>query len=247
MKPYIFILVAIGSLLSKQRTTDWNNTLWVVVYPINGDGSATTQAYIDSLDAETFKPIESFINSEAKRYGIKQKKSISMRLSAEVKDIPPKPPYGGSGFAVMYWSLKLRYWAWSTDNYQYPKDIQIFVIYFDPDIHKRVAHSLGLQKGLLGIVNAFSGERLKADNNVIITHELLHTVGATDKYDLTNNQPIYPSGYADPNKDPLYPQKQAEIMAGRIPKNENTAEIPKELKYTVIGKATAAEIHWLNK
>ena len=76
-------------------------------------------------------------------------------------------------------------------------------------------------------------------------HEILHTVGASDKYNPRTNQPLYPIGFAEPDRDPVFPQKKAEIMAGRVPLEENKAEIPKGLKQTVIGQATATEIRWL--
>ncbi len=54
----------------------------------------------------------------------------------------------------------MRYWSWSMDNYDHPKDIQVFVIYFDPEQSQRLAHSLGLQKGLIGVVNAFADKKI---------------------------------------------------------------------------------------
>jgi len=40
---------------------------------------------------------------------------------------------------------------------------------------------------------------------VVIAHELLHTVGATDKYDPATNESSLPEGYAEPDKIPLFP------------------------------------------
>jgi hypothetical protein len=80
---------------------------------------------------------------------------------------------------------------------------------------------------------------------VILAHELLHTLNATDKYDLSTTLPVYPDGYAEPGKTPLYPQDFAELMGGRIPHSEASAEIPKNLKQTLIGDITAREIGWL--
>jgi hypothetical protein len=147
----------------------------------------------------------------------------------------------------MLWSLKLRYWVWKNDNYPYPEDIQIFVLYFDPDKTKTLAHSVGLQKGLIGIVNAFASKKMKKENHVIIAHELLHTVGAIDKYDPITNQPLYPIGYANPDRFPLHPQTKAEIMAGRIAISEREAEQPQKLEQVVLGKTSAYEINWITE
>lgn len=82
-------------------------------------------------------------------------------------------------------------------------------------------------------------------NNVVIAHEFLHTLGATDKYDPATNQPLFPDGYANPTLDPLLPQQFAEIMAGRTPLSRNEAETPASLDDAVIGTKTAQEINWL--
>jgi hypothetical protein len=121
----------------------------------------------------------------------------------------------------------------------------MFVLYHDPGRSERVSHSLGLQKGLIGVVNAFASNAQTAENNVVIAHELLHTVGATDKYDPRTNQPAFPDGYAEPEREPRLPQAYAEIMAGRTPVSESEADMPLSLEHVLIGTKTAREINWL--
>jgi hypothetical protein len=87
--------------------------------------------------------------------------------------------------------------------------------------------------------------RQAGSNNVVLAHEMLHTLGATDKYDLQTTLPIFPDGYAEPNKNPRYPQESAELMAGRIPVSEKRAEIPDDLTQCTVGAATARELKWL--
>ena len=238
-------MVAVGGWLAKARSTDWDKPLDVVIYSINGDGSTASQKYIDKLENTDFNDIEVFFEREAKHHNLKLKKPVDISLAGELKEKPPMPPRGASKLSIMLWSLKLRYWAWKNDNYPYPEDIVIYVLYFDPEKTPTVAHSLGLQKGLIGVVNAFASKEMKKENHVIIAHELLHTVGAIDKYDPATNQPLYPIGYADRHQDPLFPQKKAEIMAGRIALSETKAEQPRKLKQVVLGKATAIEINWI--
>jgi hypothetical protein len=95
---------------------------------------------------------------------------------------------------------------------------------------------------MVGIVNAFANRRQTQINNVVIAHEFLHTLGATDKYDPGSGQPLYPSGYAEPERTPLVPQRYAEIMGGRIAESESEAMMPMSLSYVVIGLETAREI-----
>jgi hypothetical protein len=77
-----------------------------------------------------------------------------------------------------------------------------------------------------------------------MAHEVLHTLGATDKYDPVTNMPIFPFGYAEPDRAPLHPQDKAELMGGRVPRSPREAEIPRDLSQVVIGPATALEIGW---
>jgi hypothetical protein len=58
--------------------------------------------------------------------------------------------------------------------------------------------------------------------------------------------PVFPDGYAQPEREPRFPQQFAEIMGGRIPIDVLDAVIPKSLKYVVIGDKTASEIQLLS-
>jgi hypothetical protein len=121
--------------------------------------------------------------------------------------------------------------------------VRIFVRYHKTDLAIVLENSVGLQKGMVGIVNGYASRRYRGTNNVIIAHEFLHTLGATDKYSAVNGQPIGPDGLGEPDKRPLYPQRYAEIMGGRIALADDDAVIPKSLKYAVIGTLTASEIN----
>lgn len=243
---YVLLMVVVGGWLAKARSTDWDKSLNVIVYAINGDGSDVSQKYIDKIERSDFNDIEHFFEREARAHKLSLKKPVDVSYAGELSSKPPLPLDNASTLSIILWSLKLRYWAWQNDNYPYPEDVQIFVLYFDPDRTPTVAHSLGLQKGLIGVVNAFANKKMKKENHVIIAHELLHTVGASDKYDPRTNQPLYPIGYADPEQEPVFPQKKAEIMAGRIAINENKAEQPQKLKQVMLGQSTAIEINWLS-
>ncbi|MDT8388808.1 MAG: hypothetical protein RQ736_15000 [Thiogranum sp.] len=243
----VLFFVGMNSWLTQLRTTDWDDTLWVAVYPINGDGSAATQSYIDRLSRDSFESVETFLSTESERYGVSVNTPVTLRLAPQINEKPPAPPANPGTFSIMLWSLKLRYWAWRNDSFDGPQpDVQMYVVYHDPNLSNRVAHSLGLQKGMIGVVNAFAAADLTERNNVVIAHEFLHTVGASDKYDLSNNLPIYPDGYADPQRSPRFPQTHAEVMGGRVPVSELSATMPKSLRLCRIGDATAREIRWLD-
>lgn len=244
---FVLFIVAIDTYLTRIRSTDWDMPLRVVVYPINGDGSEVSAHYIDQLTIEPFKDIEVFMQDEAAQYQLPIQQPVLMKLAHPVNEIPPKPPQDRNMLSVMWWSLRLRYWAFSVDEYKGPApDVRIFVVYHDPEQNNHLDHSLGLEKGMIGVVNAFADKQMELPNNIVITHEFLHTVGASDKYDLSTGQPLYPDGFFEPDKQPRYPQEYAEIMVGVIPVSDSHSEMPKGLYQTIIGKRTAGEINWIH-
>ena len=75
-------------------------------------------------------------------------------------------------------------------------------------------------------------------------HELFHLLGADDRYGPDGNA-IIPDGLGDPDREPLYPQDGAEIMArGRVIAPGREAP-PGDLVELRVGAPTAREIGWL--
>lgn len=242
----ILATVAQETWLARSRATAWQNTLYVGIYPIAGDASGTTQRYVGALDADSFRAIDAFFEEEAKRHGLTVWRPLSITVAPPVAAMPPAAPRDASPFQSIFWSLQMRWWAWRNDRIAGPKPaVRLFVLYHDPAVNPRIAHSVGLERGLVGVINAFASPAMAGSNNAIIAHELLHTLGATDKYDPATNLPRFPDGYADPEQNPRYPQEFAEIMGGRIPVTATQAETPHSLAQTLIGPATAKEIKWL--
>jgi hypothetical protein len=241
----ILAAVALGTWRAQTRAVEWKHALPLNVYLINGDGSGVTDKYLRSLTLADFKPIEAFMQEEAARYGRESRASVDVRLGGILASQPPAPPGNHSVLEVMLWSLKMRWWSYlNAATRGAGTQVKIFLLYFDPALKNRLAHSTGLQKGLVGRVNVFASRDMAAQNNVVIVHEFLHTLGATDKYDAATNFPVFPDGYAIPDQLPLLPQRFAEVMAGRTPITQNVAETPAGLDETLIGKKTAAEINW---
>lgn len=237
--------VALGAWRSKTRSVEWKHDLPVNMYLINGDGSENVAKYLRSLTVDNFKPINVFMRDEAERYGRSDKASVEIKLGGIIDALPPVPPRNGSTLEAILWSLKMRWWAYRNAETTGPStQVKMFLVYFDPAQTSQLGHSTGLQNGLIGRVNVFASYDMARQNNVIITHEFLHTLGATDKYDLSTNQPTYPDGYANPDQQPLVPQRFAEIMAGRMPVSQSEATIPESLNDVLIGSLTAREINW---
>jgi hypothetical protein len=243
----ILIIVGLSSWLKHLHATGWKTPLTVAIYPINADGSDRAAAYIEALAEAAFDPLESYFAEEAQGYGLGLTQPFTFVVAAEIDERPPDPPKEKRLFNVIWWSLKLRHWAHSSSWQEgLSPDIKLFVLYYDTDGNDVLDDSLGLEKAMIGIVHAYAADSFSDKNSVIIAHEILHTVGATDKYDLNSHQPIYPDGYAEPDLKPRHPQELAEIMASRIPLTPATSKMPPDLNHTLIGPLTAQEINWIH-
>jgi len=245
----ILALVANTTWLEQRRVHAWAYTLTVGVFPVAGDDSPVTREYLARLDGSEFTPIDEFFAKQAHAHGVTLTEPVQVTLYPAVASLPPAPPPAGSVLSAVPWSLSLRYYA--ARSAVVPRGgapaIRIFVVYHDPALTPRLPHSAGLQKGLIGVAHVFAVARMSGSNGVVIAHELLHTLGATDKYDPVTDAPVFPDGYGDPTQRPRYPQASAEIMAGRIALSPTTEEMPVSLEACVIGRATATEISWLNR
>jgi hypothetical protein len=242
----ILLFVALNTYFDRVYSTDWDIPLRIAVHPINADGSAAAARYVANLQAQSFTRLEEFFAAEGKSYGLPLDPPVRFFVGGPVTELPPKLAAGASLPSVMLWSLRSRYWAWRTpeDLPGAPPDVRLFLLYHDPQRHPVLPHSLGLQKGLFGIVNVFADPRAEGMNQTVCAHELLHTLGATDKYRPTDSQPLHPQGFAEPHQQPLYPQSFAELMGGRIPRSATESDIPESLDQVLIGPLTAAEIGW---
>jgi len=246
----LIILGLVANYVKDQRlvTQGWYKPLGIVIYPINPNNSPIVKRYIDSLDTNSFQRIDNFLARESEKFDVITSQPTRTRLGQTLSVQPPSPPKPGSNiFSNMLWSLQLRYWIWkhapeeADDKYL----VRMFVLYHDPSMYGQLKHSVGLQKGLVGIVNVYGVKSQKAQNNMVIAHEFLHTVGASDKYDSFGN-PMIPDGLGDPKKSPIFPQSKAEIMAGKRAISLTSSEMPVNFKGMVIGEKTAQEIGWIN-
>lgn len=235
--------VGLGAWRANTRLTAWEHTIHVAIYPIAADDSPATANYLRSLGKDDFDDIAEWMQEQTRRQGLSVLQPIALNLAPVLAEKPPLPPTQASALEAILWSLKLRWWASQHDRIGGPKPhIRLFVLFHDPRKNAVLPHSTGLSKGQLGLIHAFASRQQRRQNNVVIAHELLHTFGATDKYDLATRQPLYPQGYAEPAREPRLPQVLAEIMGGRRPVDADNSEIPDSLAETLIGQQTAGEI-----
>lgn len=97
--------------------------------------------------------------------------------------------------------------------------------------------------GIVGVVGGVLDTEDLALELTALGHELLHCLGATDKYD-PQGHAVLPQGLAEPDLSPVFPQHAAEVMVGEIPTGPASGKPLKRLDEVQVGPATAREIHW---
>jgi len=242
----ILFVVAGQQWLTGKRLGSWEKPLWITIYPVLLDSDADTRRYTGNLNSDSFRDMGVFLQQQAARYDHRFENPAIVQVARPLTELPPPLPAENSGVKVALWSLKMRWWVWRNGSQDglVGEDIRMFVLYQKGDSNALLERSVGIKNGSYGLVNAVASQEKAARNRIVITHELLHILGASDKYDPYTGQPIAPAGLANPDQSPLYPQKLAEIMGGRIATSANHWRYPASLKSCVIGTETAAEIGW---
>jgi len=244
----VLVIVAGQALVDRFTTTSWKRTVYVGAFPVAADQSPVTRDYLARLDQGKIDEVSDFVTSEARRYGVSVDDPIELHLYPTLSTAPPALEPGASVLTRIVWSLRLRYYRHRMLAGISPRpQIALFLVYHDPALTPSVPHSAGLQRGLTGVVHVFASPSQEGQNRIVMAHELLHTFGALDHYDLATGLPNYPDGFADPQLSPRYPQRLAEIMAVKVPLSPTEARMPDTLQDERVGPATAREIGWVRR
>lgn len=242
----VLLIVATQAWLDRFSTTRWQRTVYIGAFPAAADASPVTADYLTRLDQAKIDEVRDFVTAEARRYGVGVDEPIELQLYPTLASTPPALDPGASVFTRIVWSLRLRYYRHRMVAAVSPRpQIAMFLLYHDPALASTLPHSAGLQRGLTAVVHLFASRSQEAQNRIVMAHELLHTFGATDKYDLATGLPKYPDGFADPQLSPPYPQQLAEIMAVKAPLTATEARMPDSLEDERVGPVTAREIGWV--
>jgi hypothetical protein len=240
----VLFVIVISAWMTERRMAAWERPILVAVYPIAADDDPASLRAAEETDEADFDAVNQFMNREAAPYGFSVKPPFRFLVAEPGTELPPAVPGQFAPLAIAWWSLKMRWWAWMQDfnDDLITPDVQMFVLYHAVNGKTEIGISVGMRKGRYGLVKAYAGEASRQSKLIVFTHEMLHVLGATDKYVLTTGEPIFPEGYADPDKRPLLPQQRAEIMGGRIPVTSFSSVMPSSLKQCKIGRQTAEEI-----
>ena len=206
----IFFVILYSTWMTEKRMAAWERPITVTVYPILGDSDPKTARFAQDINEETFDAVNRFFDRESGIYGFSVTPAFRFQLAEVSENRPPKIPGQFDPAAIALWSLKMRWWAWMMDlgDGLIQSDIQMFVIYHSLNGNNEVGISVGMRKGRYGIIKFYAKDSFQDRNLMVFTHEMLHVLGASDKYVLSTAEPIFPHGFADPDQRPLFPQNR---------------------------------------
>ena len=244
------LLWAWRDVRSRRARNEWDHTLLVAIVLVRvepldpGTGPALAKE-VPALEDQLF--------AELSRYRPGAPHPFRFELKAPVDGSSPPPAPATDG------PIALAQYEWALDSYvgEIDKragidpalyDVRIYVALRRPR-HADVTQAEGRsqQGGRVGIVEMeldtdAEGAQLPL---VVVAHELMHTLGATDKYDLATGKSLVPLGLAEPDRVPLYPQRFAEIMSRNRPVAAGEEKVPEGFAQVAVGPATAREIGWI--
>jgi hypothetical protein len=162
---------------------------------------------------------------------------------------PPPESYGEKLTDLVYFAY--QQWRYLRDvdaRAQVPRselDSRIYVVVRPPNAGElQFVEGQSEQGGRVGVVGVQLDESMVDFALIVATHELMHTLGASDKYDEYGHA-LVPDGLAEPDKVPPFPQQFFEVMARNRPLSPQEEVPPESLEELRIGRRTAEEIGWL--
>ena len=243
----IVVVWALRDVTRRKARTDWTETLTVaiVVLRVGPIDAALTEKLRDRVHA-----LEQRLADEYRRYGGASHAPFRVELYGPL-DVPsstPEQPREGIVDLVRY----------TFDLWRYVRDVNrraalsastvdssIYVVARPArDGRPALVEGTSEEGGTIGIVEVELDEDMADFALFVAAHELLHTLGATDKYD-AHGRAVVPAGLAEPERIPLYPQRFAEVMARNVPLGPTTERAPSTLDELRVGEATAREIGWV--
>jgi hypothetical protein len=240
------LLWAWRDVRSRRLRNSWDRPLSVALVlvrraPLDGDATPAFRDRIPELDAR--------LAEEYQRYVPRAMHPFAFRLFGPVDgsdDVPSSAEGGFLAAAEHAWAL----WRWTSriDALAHLKrseyDSRIYVVARPPkNAQRQLIEGESEEGGRLGTVEVELSPSMADFALFVAAHELFHTLGASDKYD-AEGRTLIPAGLAEPDLQPAYPQRFAEVMARNRPVSPGVETPPESLAELAVGPVTASEIGW---
>lgn len=246
---FVVVLVAIADWRRRRARNEWRTPLDVAVVLVapNADDRTPEEAALEAF-RERATALEDRLAAEFVRYRPISMRPFRLRVVGPVPLAATVPRMGEGAIELAKHTLELSRWTHDideragviSDHY----DARIYVVARRPSTEERAFVEGESQKnGRIGVVEVELDASMVDFALIVVAHELMHTLGASDKYDADGHTHI-PEGLAEPNLTPLYPQRFAEVMSRNRPVAAGREVVPTSIDELAVGLATAYEIGW---
>jgi len=252
----VLLTILVGVLMgagqdsrSRRARNDWDHTLSVAVVPVALEN--VDEAAIAALRAR-LPALEDRMAAELARHRPGAPRPFRFELVAPVRAASPPPVPAADGLVdLVEHSIALSRYLKDIDTRAGIErdlyDARIYVAMRRPrKTDRTLVEGRSEQGGRVGLVELELDAEAEAIDLalIVVAHELLHTLGAVDKYD-SGGRTLVPLGLAEPDRVPLFPQPHAEIMARNRMLSASEERVPGSLAEIAVGPATAREIGWI--
>jgi len=240
------LLYAVADVRARRSRNAWDHTVYVAIVVIRS-GHVEPRA-IDALRAR-IPALEDRLADELRRYRPGAPRPFRFQVAGPVDARERAPvPQGNGPIDLAKHAFALSRWAAEVDERAgletgvYESRIYLGVRQATV-VDRTLVEGHSEQGGRIGIVDVEIDPESVDLPLTVVAHELLHTLGATDKYG-PMGRALVPGGLAEPAHVPLYPQRFAELMARNRPVSPTEERVPESLAEIAIGPETAREIGW---
>ncbi len=239
------VVWAVRDVTRRRARNEWTRTLdigvvLVRVGAIDDDVAGALRARLPALEAR--------LGAEMSRYRPGAPRPFRFTLLGPVAGVEPPRAAGDRFFDVV---------GHTYDLWRYRRDIDarahVIGAAYDSRIYlaarpptsatRKSVEGESEDNGRIGTVTVELDRTMVDLTLAVVTHEVLHTLGASDKYDAAGHA-VAPSGFAEPDRVPIYPQRFVEVMARGRPVAPGVEALPESVVELAIGDRTAAEIGW---
>jgi hypothetical protein len=242
----VTIVYAVHDVSSRRARNHWRRTLNIafVILPegaVDGAAVARVRARVPALAAR--------LRDERRRYRPAAAAPFAFVVYGPGSSGVPAPsePASGPVGAVRHALALYRFTKAADEVLRVPTrgfDARVYLV-VRPPTDQAAVEGMSEHGGRVAIALAELDTETVDTALIVAAHELLHTVGATDHYG-PDGRALVPSGLAEPDKVPLYPQRAVEIMARNRPLSSTDEARPTSLDELRVGETTASEIGWLD-
>jgi hypothetical protein len=241
------VVYALRDTSSRESRTDWTRTLRVAVVLVARE---PLEEGVGERAKERAVVLASKLEHEMRRYRTAGEPPFSFQVFGPVRDDGPIPALPedeglveGARYAWDLWRFTSRLDD-AAGVHDGAFDSRIYVLATRPvSAERKTVEGASQLGGRVGVVQVELDTTMVDLALFVTTHELFHTLGATDRYD-ESGRPMVPDGLPEPDRRPLYPQRLAEVMARHRATSPTASVPPKSLDELFVGEVTARELRW---